>query len=798
VTTVTHTLVDEIAGPLRNAYVEVSLLAPTVDDPAYILSGGYQIIGRKIAQTNTNGNWTLDLVPNSSITPANTVYRVIHSPKGDSARTTAYFKVPVAGATPTTHTLLSLLTNPPGNLGGGVVSGTIDILDEGILTTTANSLNFVGIGVTVTDMGGGVSRITVTGGGGATPTSGSLEIKLNNSTAVAAASKVDFSSQFGVAESPSGEANVTIAGISSAIVSGLGTAAAANTTAFDAAGAAAAAQAASQPIDSDLTTIGNISPTNDDIIQRKAGVWTNRSIAQLIIDLGSNFQSLAATPYQPLDSDLTAIALLSTTAYGRAFLALADATAGRSALALGTAATSSATDFQPVDSDLTAIALLSTTSFGRSLLTLNDAAALRAAAGVGTASLLDKNTVSVTPIGVRTTNYNAAAGDFIPADVSGGGFTVTLPDSPIDGARIGIKLIAASIAATPAILSVVTSGSNTFNTTGGSTSVTMTLLNQGLDLQFRASTGIWYTSSNFPITSLDTRYLLTPTEIKTTDYNAVGGDLIPVDLSGGSVTITLPFAPIDRTLISAKLLTLFSGATPNLLTIVCSGTNTFNRSGSSTFTMSTQNQRVDLQYQASTGTWHSASALSLGALDTRYLTMGLDKVLTVGQSTLSRPATAGSSQTMATGQLRLTYFTSTKTETVTQCRVNTHTTAAGATPTLVRFGLYSVAGNGDLTLIASTPNDTTLFAVANTSYTRAFSVPVGVSIGMSYAFGILVVTGAAAPTVRGLASITEATEYGQAPRMFGQMTGQTNLPTPIASGSITNSGGGGIYSVILP
>jgi len=77
-------------------------------------------------------------------------------------------------------------------------------------------------------------------------------------------------------------------------------------------------------------------------------------------------------------------------------------------------------------------------------------------------------------------------------------------------------------------------------------------------------------------------------------------------------------------------------------------------------------------------------------------------------------------------------------------------------------------------------------------------VPVGVSIGMSYAFGILVVTGAAAPTVRGLASITEATEYGQAPRMFGQMTGQTNLPTPIASGSITNSGGGGIYSVILP
>ena len=63
--------------------------------------------------------------------------------------------------------------------------------------------------------------------------------------------------------------------ITAADVSGLGTAATQSSTAFDAAGAAAAAQAASQP----------------------------------------------------LDSDLTAIAALSTTAYGRALLALTDATA---------------------------------------------------------------------------------------------------------------------------------------------------------------------------------------------------------------------------------------------------------------------------------------------------------------------------------------------------------------------------------------------------------------------------------------------------------------------------------------
>jgi len=40
------------------------------------------------------------------------------------------------------------------------------------------------------------------------------------------------------------------------------------------------------------------------------------------------------------------------------------------------------TQFQPLDSDLTAIAALSTTAFGRALLTLADAAALRTAAGI--------------------------------------------------------------------------------------------------------------------------------------------------------------------------------------------------------------------------------------------------------------------------------------------------------------------------------------------------------------------------------------------------------------------------------
>lgn len=43
-----------------------------------------------------------------------------------------------------------------------------------------------------------------------------------------------------------------------------------------------------QPLDADLTAIAGLGPSNDDIIQRKAGAWTNRTLAQLKTDLSLN------------------------------------------------------------------------------------------------------------------------------------------------------------------------------------------------------------------------------------------------------------------------------------------------------------------------------------------------------------------------------------------------------------------------------------------------------------------------------------------------------------------------------
>jgi hypothetical protein len=49
-----------------------------------------------------------------------------------------------------------------------------------------------------------------------------------------------------------------------------------------------------QPLDADLTAIAALTPTNDDVLQRKAGAWVNRTIAQLITDLTSGLSALFA------------------------------------------------------------------------------------------------------------------------------------------------------------------------------------------------------------------------------------------------------------------------------------------------------------------------------------------------------------------------------------------------------------------------------------------------------------------------------------------------------------------------
>lgn len=114
--------------------------------------------------------------------------------------------------------------------------------------------------------------------------------------------------------------------------------------------------------------------------------------------------------YQPLAAALSAIAALTTQAFGRSALTWADFGAGRAALFLVPG-----TDVQIQDADLQAIADQGTTSWGRALLALGDAAALRSTAGLGTLATQNANSVSITGgsiagVGFADLNGGALAG----------------------------------------------------------------------------------------------------------------------------------------------------------------------------------------------------------------------------------------------------------------------------------------------------------------------------------------------------------------------------------------------------
>lgn len=145
------------------------------------------------------------------------------------------------------------------------------------------------------------------------------------------------------------------------------------------------------------------------------------------------------------------------------------------------------------------------------------------------------------------------------------------------------------------------------------------------------------------------------------------------------------------------------------------------------------------------------------------------------------------------GTLYLVYFTAQRTETINTLTAYSGTTAAGATPTLVRYAALSEASNGDLTLRAATTSDTSIFAVANTDYPKALSAAWTKNEGQRYALGVLFISGTTMPTWYGLtlpgASLADQI-LGVTPRWSGQVAGLTDLPSiggVITAASIANT-----------
>ena len=127
--------------------------------------------------------------------------------------------------------------------------------------------------------------------------------------------------------------------------------------------------------------------------------------------------------------------------------------------------------------------------------------------------------------------------------------------------------------------------------------------------------------------------VLIPTSVKTSAYNAVVGDLIPVDTTSGNVTITLPTAPADQSRIAIKH--VIRGGT-NTVTYACGGSDVLNKSGGSTSgTLTLSSQAVTLQYSATGAIWYVvADDLPYGSLIANAQTW-------TGVQTLTAPVLSG-------------------------------------------------------------------------------------------------------------------------------------------------------------
>lgn len=90
---------------------------------------------------------------------------------------------------------------------------------------------------------------------------------------------------------------------------------------------------------------------------------------------------------------------------------------------------------------------------------------------------------------VKTGTYAPASGELVPYNLTGGNGIETLPIAPADGTTIGAKITSLSGANT---LTINAGGSDVFNVAGGSASATLSVLNQQVILQYKASVAIWY------------------------------------------------------------------------------------------------------------------------------------------------------------------------------------------------------------------------------------------------------------------------------------------------------------------
>lgn len=152
--------------------------------------------------------------------------------------------------------------------------------------------------------------------------------------------------------------------------------------------------------------------------------------------------------------------------------------------------------------------------------------------------------------------------------------------------------------------------------------------------------------------------------------------------------------------------------------------------------------------------------------------------LTSGEELVPRISGASSTALDSSGMVHLSYGTARRTETITKLRTTTGSVASAGL-TLARMGIYTVAANGDLTRVAMTASDTTMWNTTFGTVERALTTPWAKTASDRFVFAVLAV-GTTMPQIHcGFPS-----QPNLPPRMSGQLPAQADLPASIPAGSV--------------
>jgi hypothetical protein len=423
----------------------------------------------------------------------------------------------------------------------------------------------------------------------------------------------------------------------------------------------------------------------------------------------------------------------------------------------------------------------------------------------------------------KTVSYTASANEFVPADLTSANFVLTLPTTPSDGTRVGAKIVKPTSSLT-FTYTINTGGSDVFNRSGGPTSAVLSLIGQAQIYQYKASSGVWYvTSDDEPLSQLDARYVSSTAGALTASNNLsdvssaatalqnLGGlsSTGTFNTQTGNYTLTLSdFATTngsETTLLmnsgSAQTLTVppessvnvpngkriyFRVMSTGMTTVVQGAGVTINASvytTSATFQLGMLTKRTtntwDLDLGPPPGLTNSLTGQAFAALGSAIKAQSIDCNLQQATTSL----------TLTTGFVRYMAVYLPTPATLTGVKLLMRTKGSYTANNNNRVGLYSYSA-GTLTLVASSANDGTLWqtATSGTLFSVPFSSTYAAAAGV-YFVGFIYSSSAqtTAPVIgAGVTlpvSAQTSADFTNSAFLTGSISGQTDIATSTQAAS---------------